>query len=508
MATKTILWGNGYGSIFLDYTGQGNGTIAVTSDGNNLYTSRSKTITVSGGGTSRQVSIVQSACPRSKGYLAFIAEEDGTFAFTGNNVFYSLDDGSTWVELVNGESTPTITSGSTIIWKASITPNNSIGVGTFSSTGNFRIQGNPMSLLFGDAFVGRSDFDEKSYAHYRLFEGCTKLTNADGLYLPATTLTNSCYQYMFYGCTSLASVAFDLLPATTLTDYCYSDMFRECSSLVVAPCLLAETLVTGCYSGLFRDCTSLEYVQAMFTAIPSNIGAITNWLNNVATYGVFVNSQQATWAKSDAAIFGTWVVEPRRALPSGYKQLFYMASTKSGGEYIDFNLLMWTETPLSYALDISCYPIGKGKDDHNQATFLSNLLESGNYPGFLIRINNNFPLTQNRNPNTNYARSGAYNQITQITQSQGNGSAKDFTPDRGTNNVSLTLFCEKSASGVAQRFYEARVYHVKIKSNGDDWVRDCVPAKDSNGVIGLYDMANGVFYTTPQGAFIGGVELL
>jgi hypothetical protein len=35
-----------------------------------------------------------------------------------------------------------------------------------------------------------------------------------------------------------------------------------------------------------------------------------------------------------------------------------------------------------------------------------------------------------------------------------------------------------------------------------------IPAKDSNNVVGLYDAANNVFYTSPNGAaFIAGPEI-
>ena len=63
MATKTIAWGEGDGSITLTYDGSGNGAITVTSSDNNLFTARSKTITVQtvDGSVSRTVTINQAA---------------------------------------------------------------------------------------------------------------------------------------------------------------------------------------------------------------------------------------------------------------------------------------------------------------------------------------------------------------------------------------------------------------------------------------------------------------
>ena len=91
--------------------------------------------------------------PEPKNYLAFTALEDGTFAF-GNNINYSLDNGKTWTELAANTSTPTIASGSKIMWKAELTPTTN-GIGTFSSTGRFDAEGDILSLHYGDDFEGK-----------------------------------------------------------------------------------------------------------------------------------------------------------------------------------------------------------------------------------------------------------------------------------------------------------------------------------------------------------------
>ena len=89
--------------------------------------------------------------------------------------------------------------------------------------------------------------------YYRMFEGCTSLTQAPAL--PATTLAENCYQFMFQGCTSLTQAP--ALPATTLANFCYASMFEGCTSLTQAPALPATTLAENCYAGMFYDCTSL-----------------------------------------------------------------------------------------------------------------------------------------------------------------------------------------------------------------------------------------------------------
>lgn len=219
-----------------------------------------------------------------KPYLTFVAEEAGTFKFSGNSISYSLDDGDTWVTLASNTNTPTVPSGGKISWKATLAPASYKGIGTFSSTGSFSVEGNIMSLLYGDNFVGQKDLTGKYFAFFQLFNGCDALTSAEDLVLPAETLSNHCYYGMFYGCTSLTTApAFPsvwwlelapsccncmfsnceslttapALPATTLAESCYGEMFLGCTSLTTAPELPADTLADYCYSNMFYGCTSL-----------------------------------------------------------------------------------------------------------------------------------------------------------------------------------------------------------------------------------------------------------
>lgn len=92
-----------------------------------------------------------------------------------------------------------------------------------------------------------------NYCYYRLFDGCTNLTQAPAL--PATTLKERCYEQMFSGCISLTTAS--ALPATTLADFCYGYMFDGCTNLTTAPALPATTLANNCYNSMFYNCTSL-----------------------------------------------------------------------------------------------------------------------------------------------------------------------------------------------------------------------------------------------------------
>ncbi len=217
------------------------------------------------------------------GYLTFRALESGTFQLSLNNVEYSLDNGATWTELSAGNSTPTVNSGDTILWKSmKLTPVNQAGIGTFSSTCDFEVEGNLLSLMYRDDFKDKeplstdNDYFAKLFYQntklknakdliikgatlpirycYNMFKGCTSLIAAPEL--SATTVNAECCNGMFSGCTSLSTVQ-NTLPATTLGTSCYKDMFNGCVSLTVIPSLPATTLAKYCYQYMFMNCVSL-----------------------------------------------------------------------------------------------------------------------------------------------------------------------------------------------------------------------------------------------------------
>ena len=290
-------------------------------------------------------------------YLTFRALENGTFGFSPSQnytVSYSLDSGTTWSQLTSGASTPTIASGSTVMWKGS--DNTESNIGTFSSTGRFDAEGNAMSLLYGDNFSGQTTIGTSKFS--QLFFGCSKLTSAENLVLPATTLGISCYQNMFSGCmglttppqlpaTNLAGSCYygmfkncyslttpPQLPATNLADYCYAQMFYDCTSLTTSPILSATTLTKGCYSRMFYECqnlttapvlpattladesyfnmfiycTNLSGITCLATDISAN-DCTYRWLYNVSSSGTFTKAASMTsWQSGGSGIPSGWTV--------------------------------------------------------------------------------------------------------------------------------------------------------------------------------------------------------
>ena len=184
----------------------------------------------------------------SKKYLTLIPLQDATFKNSVNAMDYSVNNGVNWTTLAGNTNSPTITAGTKVLLKATITPSSSNGVGTITMTKNFKACGNPLSLLFGDNFDGITDLTGYDYALYNLFFRSSYLVDAKNIALVATVLSQSCYQGMFRQTNIIIPPK---LPATTLANSCYNNMFYYCQKLIEMPELPAVTLTVSCSSSMF-----------------------------------------------------------------------------------------------------------------------------------------------------------------------------------------------------------------------------------------------------------------
>lgn len=309
----------------------------------------------------------------SRDYLTFTPLEDTTFTFLTNALQYSLDNGASWTTLSAGTASPTVTTGNKILWKqTSLTPDSNYGIGRFTATGHFNASGNIMSLYYGDNFIGQTNLTGKDYAFKNLFGNCVKLINAENLVLPATTLSNYCYEKLFFGCSSLISVPnlpattltegcyqymFDScgqftppqlpattlaylcyygmfwscpiriapqLPATTLATNCYSYMFAACGQLITAPELPATTLAEGCYRYMFADCYHLENAPKLYAPILErycyyNMFGSCRSLREIHCYAVDISANDCTrfWVYDTYPTYGTFYKDANTTWPTG-----------------------------------------------------------------------------------------------------------------------------------------------------------------------------------------------
>lgn len=308
-------------------------------------------------------------------YLTVVPLEDGTI-YTHQNArgdfYYSLDSGATWLTYTDGELS--VTSGNKIMYKGS-------NISTIGTNGIFRIyslndtrfdvEGNIMSLLYGDNFSGQTTVPDKAFmalfngatslisaenlellattvgasGYTNMFNSCISLTTApkelpattlaDSSYknmfydckalttapsvLSATTLGNQCYDMMFNGCTALTTVQENMLPATTLATTCYGSMFKACKSLTSAPKLPATALTNSCYSAMFSGCTSLTTAPMLpATTLPSSCYSYMfqncSKLNSITCLATSKQSNSTqNWVRSVASS-GTFTKHPNATI--------------------------------------------------------------------------------------------------------------------------------------------------------------------------------------------------
>ena len=249
-------------------------------------------------------------------YFSIRAHKDGIIYWTkystsSNNLLYSKDNGTTWIETSATDSI-SVNKYDDVIFKGQLTPkggytysvSTKTGIGNFYFTNKVSVYGNIMSLIYGDDFLNKTEFSDQNNTNFTyVFEGLfnptyrtgnssssiTYLISADNLILPATTLSDFCYVNMFKNCSKIIDIP--ELPATTLTKYCYYSMFMGCSKLTEVYKLPATTLAENCYYGMFQSCTSL-------TTIPSDLLPATT-LETKCYSSMFQNCTSLTTVPSD-----------------------------------------------------------------------------------------------------------------------------------------------------------------------------------------------------------------
>ena len=268
----------------------------------------------------------------SNGYVEFVSSTPMTitpkYTNSGVTLQYSLD-GSTWTTIATDATTPSANiiyfRGCATGTKSLYTDSANTNAWTFTGSTNLECNGkldrliqntlgddnnvstignycfayifyNVFSLIsVDDGFLPAITLTNSCY--YGMFYGCIGLTTSP--VLPATTLQSSCYQSMFYGCTNLTTAP--ALPATTLAANCYRDMFRSCTSLTVAPVLPATTLANYCYQSMFYGCTKIK--------LSTTLTGIYDTAYRIPTTGTGITATDAL-ASMFTATGGTFIGTP------------------------------------------------------------------------------------------------------------------------------------------------------------------------------------------------------
>ena len=203
-----------------------------------------------------------------------------------------------------------------------------------------------------------------------------------------------------------------------------------------------------------------------------------------------------------------WEYNSGGGLPSGYRELEYIASTASGGQYIDLDILLYDVLNKNYDIAIKFNPIGKGKDNTTQGTIFGCQDNTGSpWPGTFIRISSTNMVGRyigGSGKDNVLGQLGNDIELTEKTPPSKN--VYNYNNGGLTHTWGTSLFCAFNSQDKTNqiRFIEAKLYYFKLFIEGT-LVRDMIPCVNPNNVVGLYDLVNNVFYSSPNGAeFVAG----
>ena len=250
----------------------------------------------------------------SADYLTFRVLTSGTicwkaFGSLTKTIEYKINNGE-WTSITSTSDGVTISvaKGDLVRFRGSNTAyatSKSAYSGFEGGTATYDIEGNIMSLLYGDNFAESTTLPNSSYVFCSLFKKAPVIS-AEHLILPATTLKDYCYRALFSYCETLTKAP--ELSATTLAKGCYWYMFEHCA-ITEAPVLEATTLVAECYGHMFEGCGLLNKITCLATSGFGTSKCLEGWVTNVAGDGAFVKAANASsWATGVNGIPTGWIV--------------------------------------------------------------------------------------------------------------------------------------------------------------------------------------------------------
>ena len=192
--------------------------------------------------------------------------------------------------------------------------------------------------------------------------------------------------------------------------------------------------------------------------------------------------------------------EPTSRLPEGYLELTYIEST--GTQYIDTGFKPNQNTRV--VVDISA------TTSHTTKTVFGARIGYQNVD-YTLWYASDTTLQSNYGDNAGTFSVGSIAQRLTIDKNKNVTSCGSYVYTNTANTFqsaySMYLFGMNQGGTLDSRTVSAKLYSCQIYDNGA-LIRDFVPCKNASGVIGLYDLANGVFYQNAgSGAFAAGEEV-
>ena len=194
------------------------------------------------------------------------------------------------------------------------------------------------------------------------------------------------------------------------------------------------------------------------------------------------------------------------ALPAGYTELEYISSSSGGNQYIDLGVKLYETLNTDYDIAMK-FNIASG-NANQAAIFACQDSDNDPWPGTFVRVNSSSGKVIGRYTGGTAKDNTLGNIGTDIelpVQTPPNKNVTNLNNNNSTHQYGTSLFCAfVGGTNTPARYCNAKLYYFKLFVEGA-LVRDLIPCKNSNNVVGMYDVVNNVFYTSPNGnAFVAG----
>ena len=243
------------------------------------------------------------------------------------------------------------------------------------------------------------------------------------------------------------------------------------------------TVSGGTITPTFADLKELQNDTAVGITLPSditNVDKITiDFLGNNDV--VDIDNEPVKSLSKDTEWIFQCVAGEKGKLPSTYRKLEYIQS--SGKQYIDTGVIVKDITEI--------------KVDFQAVTILSG---ENQYASSWVDYSNHIQIGISGNT---FIDSGGvtYSQTSSVT-----ARTQAVGVPLGAVNLHLYLFAQSEGTG-ALHYSSGRIFSCQI-TTADGLVRNFVPCKNPDGVIGMYDVVNDKFYqNSGSDTFIAGTDL-
>ena len=187
------------------------------------------------------------------------------------------------------------------------------------------------------------------------------------------------------------------------------------------------------------------------------------------------------------------------SLPSGYKRLEYIEST--GTQYIDTGFRPNQDSRVICDYQLTSLASG-------QTPFMGRTNVSVDTLGIFYGDASTIAFDYGTNRETDTTISITSRMLVDFNKNNVtyNGKQKTLPPATFQSTATLTIFARHTGSSVLQ-FATGKLYACQIYDNGTI-IRDFTPCKNADGVVGLWDAVNGMFYANAgTGVFTAGPSL-